>query len=516
MSLVAPERANLSNWSFAGPIAGAFEFERGPVTMIQGPTGGGKSTASARRCLRVAMWQQPSPRDGIRKARIICICPTYRRAWDQVMPSFFKVFPIGMQGSSFRGSRGDPADYTFDIVVNIDGHAAPLHVEVLFRAVNDLDIEEFFRGFEFTAIWLPEADTNGDLDTLISLGSNRVGRYPEPEDRPLDGDAAYAGIFGDANAPIIGSPFHRRFHMRKMPDGKLAPPTDRLYVQPSGFSANAENMHNLRRIRRDYYEHMASQLDDYDVGRMIKNKAGVGRHGQPVHPNFDHETHVAKRSLDPDPYSTVIIGVDAGSGSLVPGATFSQRTPGGQWRTFAEIHLDDGQMTLPELGENIRTILNSRFPMLKRDVGAVLTGDPALRAVSSGSEYAYSEGQILQAAANVELTLAPTNNPKLRRAPMNRLFKTMISPREPAKIIDPACVGLIQGYAGGFHYRKRASGQGISPTPEKNGHAGRFSHVCEADEYGPLTMEGIEVGEDRMLGINGRDAGDSLKVLHGD
>jgi hypothetical protein len=55
-------------------------------------------------------------------------------------------------------------------------------------------------------MWLPEADTNGDLAAILSLGSNRAGRYPEPDDRP-EGSSAYAGIFGDANAPMIGSPF---------------------------------------------------------------------------------------------------------------------------------------------------------------------------------------------------------------------------------------------------------------------------------------------------------------------
>jgi hypothetical protein len=54
-----------------------------------------------------------------------------------------------------------------------------------------------------------------------------------------------------------------------MPDGKPAPASDRLFIQPSGFSPNAENIKNLKKIRPDYYEHMASQLDEYDVGRLI-------------------------------------------------------------------------------------------------------------------------------------------------------------------------------------------------------------------------------------------------------
>ena len=422
------------------------------------------------------------------------------------MPSYFKVFPQSLGGAKgFRGSRGDPADHIFDLLVNIDGRPQQVHVEVLFRAVNDLDIEEFFRGFEFTAIWLPEADTNGDLAALLSLGSNRVGRYPEPEDRPLDGEPAYMGIFGDANAPIIGTPFHTRFYLRADQGGGPAPPSDRLFRQPSGFSPNAENMVNLRRIRRDYYDHMASQLDDYDIGRMIRNKEGYGRHGQPVHPNFDHDTHVATRDIEVDPYAPVFVGVDAGSGSLIPGATFNQRTAGGQWRTLDEIYLADGQMTLMELGADIRRRLNSRFGALKAGVGAMICGDPALQSRSSVNFY--TEGAILQDAAGIELNLAPTNEPKLRRAAMDRQFKRMVGPREPGKLIDPACIGLIQGYAGGFHYPKR--GAVVSLLPAKN----RFSHVCEADEYAPLTAEGLDAGEGRFIRLDGESEQHQLRTL---
>jgi hypothetical protein len=60
-----------------------------------------------------------------------------------------------------------------------------------------------------------------------------------------------------------------------MPDGKPAPASDRLFIQPGGFSPNAENIKNLKKIRPDYYEHMASQLDEYDVGRLIKNRPGL-------------------------------------------------------------------------------------------------------------------------------------------------------------------------------------------------------------------------------------------------
>ena len=416
------------------------------------------------------------------------------------MPSYFKVFPQSM--GEFRGSRGDPADHIFDIDVMIQGKPSRLHVEVLFRAVNDLDIEEFFRGFEFTAIWLPEADTNKDLRAILSLGSNRVGRYPEPEDRPEFADiAAYMGIFGDANAPMIGTHFHERMYLNRE-----AHPTDRLFVQPGGFSANAENMFNLKRIRPDYYEAMAAQLDAYDIGRLIHNKPGYGRHGQPVHPNFDQEIHVATRSIDLDKYSPVYIGVDAGSNALTPAATFNQRNYSGQWRTFAEIFIGKGQMNTQEFGHAIRQVMNSRCNHLGADVGAMLCIDPAAASRNAGSEY--TTALELQHHTGIEAQLAPTNDPRMRRSAIDKLLKRMVAPREPAKIIDPSCKGLIQGYAGGFHYQRR--GNVVSPAPQKN----EFSHVCEADEYAPLTVDGMDASEGRFIRPDGAASYDAPMILH--
>jgi hypothetical protein len=494
-------------WRPAGPVAQAFGKSAAPVAMIVGPTGGGKSTEAFRRYLRVASWQHPSPRDGIRKARVLCICPTYRRAWDQVIPSYFEVFPFT---EGFKGSRGDPADHVFDFNLVVRGEVRRLHLEVLFRAVQDLDIEDFFRGFLFTAIDLPEADTNGDLAQILSLGSNRVGRYPEPADRPdVADEPAYAGISGSANAPIIGSAFHQRFYLKRMPDGSPAPETDRLFKQPGGFSPKHENAGPLRKLRAgrdDYYVNMAKNLDAYDVGRLINNRPGFGRHGQPVHPNFDEDVHVSPKTLTPDPLLPVDIGVDCGGNALTPGVTFSQRAYGGQWRKLHEIWLPKGeQMNTEELGREILHILQARFGNLHRDVGATLHLDPAAAQRSALSEYTVAAA--LQAYTQIEAVLAPSQNPQHRRSASDRLFKRMIGPQEPAILIDPGCLGLIQGYAGGFHYPKRGPIVGL--TPVKN----EFSHVVEADEYVNLSVDGLEPSEERFIRRNGWEAQPNLTAI---
>ncbi|HUO21704.1 MAG TPA: hypothetical protein VMU59_04245 [Caulobacteraceae bacterium] len=421
------------------------------------------------------------------------------------MPSYFKVFPQTL--GEFRGSRGDPADHVFDLQVQIAGQVQTLHIETLFRAVNDLDIEDFFRGFEITAMHLPEADTNGDLDQILSLGGSRLGRYPEPHDRPETADApAYAGIFGDANAPIIGTAYYRRFHSKVLPDGSPAPAGDKLFRQPSGLSPNAENLKFLRRIRPDFYEHYCTTIDPYDVGRMVKNKPGFGRHGQPVHPNFDPDQHVAIQPLQVDRFQPVYIGIDAGSNTLKPAATFNQRAYSGQWRTLDEIYLPDQvQMTTQELGAEIRRKMETRF---QHAPGAMLCLDPAAGGRNASSEF--TTAQELQFYTGIEAQLAPSNQPKHRRAAIDRLFRTNVGPGQPAKIIDPACTGLIAGYTGGFHYMKR--GQVVGVSPAKNS----YSHVCEADEYAALTVEGIGPSEGRFISREGEGAADAPRVLYGD
>jgi hypothetical protein len=501
--LPAEQQIDLRDWrNFAGPVARAYEFDRAPLVMIEGPVGGGKTTASNRRYLRVATWQQPSPRDGKRKARILVICPTYRRAWDTIIPSYKKVYPENL-GDGFKGSRGDPADHHFWVNLSVDGAPTVVDIEVLFRAVNDLDIEDFMRGFEVTAIHLPEADTNGDLDQLLSLGRTRIGRYPEPEDRREDMKPGYAGIFGDANAPIIGSPFYRRFHDRLMPDGVPAPREDRLFRQPGGLSPKAENMANLRKINPNFYVDMAKAVDKYDFGRMVNNRPGFGRHGQPVHPNFDNDVHVSPSPLEVDRFTPIYIGVDAGSGTLKPAATFSQRSVGGQWRTLDEIFLPESeQMTTQEICAEIRRKMDTRFQHAQ---GALLCMDPAAMSRPSNSEF--TTAQEYQHYAQIEAQIAPSNKPEHRRSAMDKLFKRWVGPGRPAKIIDPGCVGLIGGYTGGFHYKKNVGG--VQATPAKND----YSHVCEADEYAALTVEGIGPSEDRFIRPDGTGAHTELKVI---
>ena len=275
-------------------MARAYELSQKALTVIEGPTGGGKTQASARKCQRVALWQHPSPRRNLRKveyrgktqwvgerrAKITVVAPTYPLLWDTAIPSYQKVFDTrwkcGDGSGGWRGANGRMADHIFEVATPDGGI---LHIETEFRAINDDDVEDFMKGRETTAFWLPELTTH-PAENLLSKALNRTGRYPEPDDRwdpdeaaSLGWPKAYEGVFGDTNSPVIGSWFHDRFYVRREN-------ADGYYRQPPGLledgtqNQNAENLHNLRKISRSYYTDKAAQMDEYDVARLLMCKAG--------------------------------------------------------------------------------------------------------------------------------------------------------------------------------------------------------------------------------------------------
>lgn len=461
---------------YAGPVAKAYGHSQAPVSVIIGPTGGGKTTESARRILRAAQWQHPSPRDGLRKCRIGVIAPTYRRLWDQVIPSYRKeinpAWGLEPGKTGFTGAKGDPADHHF-LAKCPDGRLA--RIEVLFRAVGDMDLEEFFRGFEVTGWWLPEMDTHASAD-ILSLASNRVGRYPEPDDRPENPSFdAWKGVWGDANAPEIDDWFWSRFWL---PGGRKA--GDRVFIQPGGFDPNHENRDNLRKISRDYYGDMAKNLDTWAIRRLIENRPGYSRHGQPVHEHFDVARMVTEQPIDPSPDALLVIAADCGN-TLVPAASFRQRLFQ-QTRVMAEV-VPEGQLDIVEFGQRVRQMRETRFAHVK---DAVLVVDPSARAASPLNRQT-SFAQVLQAETGIEVMLAPSNDPLARRSALDQDHKRHGPPGQPGYVVDGInCPGLVKALAGAYAFEKRAGK--TSPTPAKT-HP--HCDIAEAEQYGALYMNGL-------------------------
>ena len=70
----------------------------------------------------------------------------------------------------------------------------------------------------------------------------------------------------------------------------------------------------------------------------------------------------------------------------------------------------------------------------------------------------------------------------------------------PGLVLDPACVQLIKGFQGGYHYRRMSvSGDRYEDRPFKN----KFSHIHDALQYALLGAgEGRQIlGGDRQTPI---------------
>lgn len=481
----------------AGDVANAYEQSRARVAVILGPVGGGKTIASSKKVLRVARMQDASPIDGVRRARIVVLARTYVDIWDKVLPSYKKTYPAAIFGE-IQGSKNRQADHIYTVE---EAHVLPdgrrerrtLYVEVLFRAVQDIDLEDFVRGMECTAWWLTEMDTLPQA--IVELAAQRVGRYPEPDHRPppdpgqTERPLAYRGVFGDANVPDIDAWFYEQFWL-----SANRPKHWHLFLQPPGvidqgkgkaFLANpkAENLQNLLKIDPNWYPEQARDMKRWQVLRFLMCKPGYSRHALPVHELFDEEVHVSTTPLEVDPYKPVIIGCDGGANTLFPSACVMQNPAWMTWRALAEFAPQE-RCSIEEFAAQILRLLNTR---VRRSAGAVIVGDPAMaQGLAGGSEGGgfsiQSYGQKLERLTGITVTLAPNNKPSERRAALSGVLD-----RRGGFLTDPRNPYLIRALAGGFRYPKKSADKG-ELIPEKNKH----SHIAEGCEYGVMGGEGLD------------------------
>ncbi|WP_312598215.1 hypothetical protein [Brevundimonas sp.] len=422
-----------------------------------------------------------------------------------MIPSYLKV--MDRPWGKWNGAKGDPADHLIKIdekrpdgLFGPDGRG-PVEVDVRFRAVQDMDLDEFFRGKECTAFWLPEFDTHAS-SAILSYCTNRVGRFPEPEDRPETAPTiAYAGVWGDANTPTIGSWFEKEFYGQARPGitvHKQPPGYDP--DEPDGFHVLAENKANLKKIRPDYYRNMASTMEEADVRRLLQCKLTYGRLGVPVHPAFDETKHVGPSDMEPDPELPVLIGVDV---DFKGAATFGQRSLFGQWSVYAEVVAEDapdGEMDVIEFADAIVNTMKTVFPRCKK---ALLIVDPAAKARSTLNRQ-LSWAQELSVRTKIAVVPAPTNDPLIRRTALARPLK-----RHGGWNAHPRCTWLINALNGGFHYPKK--GNGSSQSAKKN----EFSSVGESAEYMAMGGEGLEdrAGLLPSMSLHGAGASNVVEVV---
>lgn len=440
----------------ASDTCSRFHLDRSFVRGLVGPIGSGKSVACCTELMELAHEQAPGP-DGIRRSRWAIIRNTYRELNDTTMQTWFDWFPkqIGVW---------DAGNMKFTVEAN------DIHAEFMFRALDRPDDVKKLLSLELTGAWVNEAR---ELPmAVIDMLQGRVGRYPS---KAVHGaQPTYYGIIMDTNPPDTDHWWYYHFEENHTEGWAV-------FHQPSGLSDEAENRNNLP---ADYYERLMAGKDEQWVQAYVHGQYAFVRDGKPVYPMYNDTIHCARELLVPNPDWPTYIGLDFG---LTPAAALFQRTPLGQYRVFDEIVTDD--MAAFEFGGLIQRLLGESYPDLKIER---ITGDPA------GDERAQTDKktpfQVLR-TDGVMAQPASTNDVEVRRKTVTRHLAKMTMMGEPALLISPKCKMLRKGMAGGFKY-KRLQVRGherYEDKPDK----GRYSHICEALEYGLL---GCGEG-DRVIGI---------------
>lgn len=510
--------AAFRNFEPAGPVANAFAKDQSSIVkMLLGPVGGGKSVACTFDSVRRPSLMPPC-NDGVIRYRRAIIGSTYGQIERNLYPTWWRWMPRtdGWTEGEWQGGGGRFARHMayWQVRRRIDGQMrlVDVNAEYIFAAIGDLVVEEFMRGFETTDFWLYEADQLPEA--VLSTAVTRLLRYPPTGDAPdaLRQDAAFQPqIVGDLNAPDVDSWFFRIFEEEK-------PPGFRVYKQPGGRTAHAENRKHLA---KDYYENQVRVLSAQRGGRhlvrrMVDAQYGPSLIGEPVYADiYDDAMHLAPEPLKPLPNIPLVMGFDQGLG--FPAAVIAQITPKGQVRILAECC--PGRMSARRFAAEVRSTIIEVAPDTR--IADVHYADPAGFDGADREDGELAWAEIVAAELGIVIEPCETNEIEARLTAVIDDLTYMIGPGETALLISPVCRMLRKGFVSHYMYEKRPAEKSQNRKPVKN----PWSNPHDALQYLELGRKGrygvVEGRRDprdprRALGHKsgqGRDGGDGCTVI---
>lgn len=505
------------------------------VSGIVGPVGSGKSVGSCLKIMRHAS-EYPISTEGYRRSRGGVIRNTYPelrsttlKTWEDIFTGYrappviqsapirhhLKIHPFGFQWiNKHKGLyEGKPG----------------LDLEVWFLALDKPRDVAHLKSLELSFAWINEGSEVSDA--IIDMLTARVGRFPKRNSMPFG--EPWSGIFYDTNAgdetvwteryeaetpPEIkveledGSEFVADWAFFRQPMavlevdqhgtvseegheryGQSVDQPKIMYGAGRGWTVNpdAENIHNLK---RGYYQQQITNKTLSWVQRYLQAKRIYIADGEPWVPEFNQATMV--RPVRYDPGIDLLVGIDAGGGTLNPAAVWAQCGRLGDWRILHELVI--GDIGFESFLDSFVREHAKEFP------GASVKHifmDPA-----AGKPDEVYKVAIVDYMRREELPamLAPSNDPEIRRQalarPMGRLVHLPNGQAAPGFLIDPKCSNLVAALAGKWHrrYIHRSGSQAVDDKPLKN-HP--YSDVGDAASYALLGGgENIKMGRERHGG----------------
>lgn len=433
--------------------------------FIVGPVGSGKTTGIFMKLVYMAQLQKPGP-DGIRRSRAVIVRNTGQQLQDTTLNSWFTWFKPGQAGS-WEITR---KQFTLRF--------ADVECEVLFRPLDTpqdvarvLSLEVTFAIVdEFVEI--PQA--------IIDALSARCGRYPSA----VMGGATNWGMWGSSNPSTEDNWWFDYLHRgetviqpgeglslyrRMVTDTRNA----RYFLQPSGFSALAENTENLPG-GRSYYDNQAKGKTTAWIKQFLEAEWGHSVAGKPVVQSFNAQVHLSKVPLRFDPNLPLIGGYDPGIGGAA--MMLGQQDLEGRLHTLGEI-VTAGVGADRFISERLKPYLARRFPEL-RPGNFIVAPDPAANNRSANDESTI----VARIKRHFPVSIESNNRLPLRLDAIDH-FCTHSPFGMPGLLIDErACPTLVRALRGGWRYALDKNEQmrgGADAKPEKNS----YSHPGDAFGY---------------------------------
>ena len=419
---------------------------------IVGPVGSGKTTAIFMKLIRMAALQEPG-QDGIRRTRAVIVRNTLPQLRDTTLSSWNYWFKHGQAGEWRQ------TDWKFTLKFG------DIECEVLFRPLDTPDDVSRVLSLEVTFAIIDEFVEIPRQ--IVDALSARCGRYPSK----VMGGATNWGMWGSSNPSTEDNWWYDYLHdsaVHLQPgeadDGTRSA---KYFLQPSGFSEEAENVENLPG-GREYYTNQAKGKSDAWIKQFLCAEWGYSIAGKPVVPTFKSELHLSKQRLIYNPHLPLVGGFDPGvrNSAMIIG----QEDLDGRLMVLGEI-ICQGFGAERFAQERLRPYLKKNFP----DAQFTIAPDPA-----AASKTPTDERTVVQVLSKYFPCKYESNNRLPLRLDAIEHFTTRLVEGKPALLIDEQmCPILTRALKGGWRYALDKNEQIKNNEPDKN----QYSHPGDAFGY---------------------------------
>lgn len=413
-------------------------------SWITGPVGSAKTTSVFFKLVYMAKLQEPG-RDGIRRTRAVIVRNTLPQLRDTTLSSWDYWFKDGQAGKWYATSNR--------FMLKFDD----VECEVLFRPLDTSDDVARVLSLEVTFAIIDEFVQIPQ--EIVDALSARLGRYPAAN----DGGATNWGMWGSSNPDTEDNWWFDYLHNN-------LPENAEYFVQPSGFSKDAENIENLPG-GADYYHNQAKGKSEGWIKQFIEAEWGYSAAGKPVVASYNKNMHLARQPLRFDPTLPLVAGFDPGIGGSA--MIIGQEDLHGRLRVLGEL-IQEGFGAERFINERLRPYLRARFP----GASLIIAPDPA-----AASRAQSDENTVVQVFRRYFDVKVETNNRLPLRLEAIEHYTTRLTDVGPALLIDQKeCPTLVRALGGGWRYaldKKHGTIKGAEPEKNAYSHPGDgFGYLC--------------------------------------